>query len=340
MLVKGKHYRTVWMENNAVRMIDQRLLPFEFTLFSSKDHKETAKAIKDMVVRGAPAIGAAAGFGMAQGFIEKNEKNARKTIENSRPTARNLFYATERVFNAAINSKNKTSTAIKEAQKIADEDVENCKKIGSYGEKLIKSNSRVMTHCNAGWLACVDWGTALSPLYVAKRKGKKFTVYASETRPRAQGAKLTAWELKNENIDHMIIPDSASAYLMSEGKVDLIIVGADRIAANGDVANKIGTLEKAIAAKEFGVPFYVAAPTTTIDMKTKSGKEIPIEHRNEEEVLYAYGHDGKDIKKLLIANKSKAMNPAFDVTPARYITGIITEMGIVKPDKLKKLMGK
>jgi len=338
MLVAGKNYRTVWMENNNVRMIDQRLLPFKFELFSSKNHKETAKAIKDMVVRGAPAIGAAAGYAMAQGFIEKNEKNARKIIESARPTARNLFYATDRVFNAAINSKNKTAAAISEAQKIADEDVENCKKIGSYGEKLIKNNSRVMTHCNAGWLACVDWGTALSPLYVAKRKGKEFTVYASETRPRAQGAKLTAWELQNEGIDHVIIPDSASAHLMSERKVDLIIVGADRIAANGDVANKIGTLEKAIAAKEFSVPFYVAAPTTTIDMKTKTGKEIPIEHRDEEEVLYTYGYDGKDIKKLLIANESKAMNPAFDVTPAKFIKGIITEKGIVKTDKIKQIM--
>ena len=298
MLVKGKHYRTVWLENSEVKMIDQRLLPFKFELFSSKNHKETSLAIKNMVVRGAPAIGATAGYAMAQGFIENNEKNAKETIEDARPTARNLFYATERVFNAATNSKNKAQAAVKEAQKIADEDVENCKKIGSFGEGLIKNNSRIMTHCNAGWLACVDWGTALSPLYVAKRKGKEFTVYASETRPRAQGAKLTAWELKNEGIDHVIIPDSASAYLMSEGKVDLIIVGADRIAANGDVANKIGTLEKAIVAREFGVPFYVAAPTTTIDMKTKSGKEIPIEHRDEEEVLYTYGYDGKNIKKL------------------------------------------
>lgn len=340
MKVKKKHYRTVSMENGSVFMIEQNLLPFTFRIYKSKSCKETCIAIKKMTVRGAGAIGAAGGFAMAQAFLEAPERifesyilKAKKEIESTRPTAQNLFYAVERVFKKGSLSKDPRKAAVEEAQAIADEDVESCRKIGQFGEKLIKNGYGIETHCNAGWLAFVDWGTALSPIYSASRKGKKVFVYADETRPRSQGARLTAWELKNENIPHVIIPDNAGAYLMSKGKIDIMIVGADRIAANGDTANKIGTLEKAICAKEFGIPFYIAAPTSTIDTKCVSGKEIPIEERDIKEVLYQKGPDKSGvIREVLVCSPgSKALNPAFDVTPAKYITGIITEKGIIKP---------
>ncbi|MBU4246644.1 MAG: S-methyl-5-thioribose-1-phosphate isomerase [Nanoarchaeota archaeon] len=341
MQVQGKHYRTVWMEGNSVKMINQLLLPHKFEIASLATHKDTARAIKDMTVRGAGAIGVSAGFAMAQAFIESNDakylEEAKKHIESTRPTAQNLFYATNRVLNAAKNSK---EAAILEAQKIADEDAENCRKIGELGSALIKDGAKIETHCNAGWLAFSDWGSALSPIYFAKRQGKKVFVYVDETRPRLQGMLLTSWELENEGIEHKIIPDNAGAFYMSQG-IDIMLVGADRIAANGDTANKIGTFEKAIMAKEFGVPFYIAAPTTTIDLKCASGKDIPIEERSEDEVLYVSGiDDGGSVRKVRIApQNSRALNPAFDVTPAKYITGIITEKGIVKPnnDEIKQL---
>lgn len=324
-------------------MIDQNLLPFEFKIFKSKNYMDTADAIKNMTVRGAGAIGAAGGFAMAQAFIqfskEKNLKKvgkAKKEIESTRPTAQNLFYAVDRVFEAGQSSVN---NAILEAQHIADEDADASRKIGELGNSLIKNGYRIETHCNAGWLAFVDYGTALSPIYAAHRSGKKIFVYVDETRPRGQGAKLTAWELRNEKISHTIIPDNAGAYLMSQGKVDMVIVGADRIARNGDVANKIGTLEKAIVAKEYGVPFYVAAPSSTISFGCPTGKEIPIEQRSEDEVLFQTGitEDGKFRKVLVCSPGSSALNPAFDVTPAKYITGIITERGIYKPNEINSL---
>ena len=225
-------------------------------------------------------------------------------------------------------------------KKIADEDAENCKKIGEYGNELIKDGFKIETHCNAGWLAFVDWGSALAPIYAAKRQGKKVFVYVDETRPRCQGAMLTSWELLNEGIEHRIISDNAGAHYMSRG-VDMMIVGADRIAANGDTANKIGTFEKAIVAKELGIPFYVAAPTTTFDVECATGADIPIEERIEDEVLYASGlADTGRISRVRIAPKgARALNPAFDVTPAKYITGIITEKGVVKAniDETKRL---
>ncbi len=335
MQVQGTHYRTVWMNGNTVKMINQLLLPHKFEIIELPTHLHTAKAIKDMVVRGAGAIGASAGFAMAQAFLEDEENidDARKHIELTRPTAQNLFYATKRVYDSAMNSKNPKDAALNEAQKIADEDSENCKKIGEYGNKLIKDGFKIETHCNAGWLAFVDWGSALAPIYCAKRQGKKVFVYVDETRPRCQGAMLTSWELLNEGIEHRIIPDNAGAYYMSKD-IDMMIVGADRIAANGDTANKIGTFEKAIVAKEFGIPFYVAAPTTTFDMKCRTGKDIPIEERSEDEVLCASGITNKDkLSQVRIAPKgARALNPAFDVTPAKYIAGIITEKGIIKPD--------
>ncbi len=336
MKAGSKHYRTVWMKGSTVFMIDQTLLPFSLTTRQCRTYKDTCAAIRDMTVRGAGAIGAAAGYAMAQAFMSgKNIKKARLEILSARPTAQNLFYAVDRVCKAAVSSAYPSAAAIKEAQAIADEDAESCLKIGMIGEKLIKNNYSILTHCNAGWLAFVDHGTALSPIYEAKKKGKKMFVYVDETRPRGQGAKLTAWELKNQKVPHAVIPDNAAAYLMSQGKIDIVITGADRIAANGDTANKIGTLEKAIAAKEFGIPFYIAAPTSTIDKKCRSGKDIPIESRGQNEVLFQEGIDAKGKKhKVLTANPgSQALNPAFDVTPSKYITGIITEKGIIKADR-------
>lgn len=341
MKVNGKHYRTVWMEETSVFLIEQNLLPFDFKIYEAKNYLDTCQAIKTMMVRGSMAIGAAAGFAMAQAFSEAPKSNfspfiekAKRDIELTRPTAQNLFHAVNYVYNAAKKSKNPRQTAKFAAQKFADEDAAACRKIGEYGNTLIKDNYNIETHCNAGWLACVDYGSALAPIYIAHQNGKKVFVYVDETRPRNQGAKLTAWELKNEDIPHIILPDNAGAYLMSQGKVDMMIVGADRIAQNGDVANKIGTLEKAIVAKEFGVPFYVTATIPTFDLNCNSGKDIPIEERSEEEVLYQSGRSIKgNLEKILVCSPgSNAINPAFDITPAKYITGFITEKGIINPD--------
>ena len=322
MKVNNHHYKTVWLEKGIVKMINQPILPDKFELYECKDYKETAKAIKTMVVRGAGAIGAAAGYAIAQAFIqEENIKEAAELIKSTRPTAQNLFYAVNKVLKA--DSKEE---AIKIAEEIAKEDENACKKIGEYGEQLIKDNDKILTHCNAGWLAFVDWGTALSPIYLAKRKGKNIFVFVDETRPRLQGARLTAWELGNENIPHAIIADNAAGYYMKKGEVNLVITGADRIAANGDTANKIGTYEKAVLAKENNIPFYIAAPTSTIDIDCPSGDDIPIEERDEKEVLEVRG-------VRLSPEQSHAKNPAFDVTPAKYIKGIITEKGITKPNK-------
>ncbi len=339
MQVNGKDYRTVWMHQRSVFMIEQNLLPFEFKIFESKNYQQTCNAIRTMLVRGAGAIGAAAGFAMAQAFLEAPKDNfrnfvaqARKDIEATRPTARNLFYATERVY---LSGKKSTELALTEAQAVADKDAADSQAIGTFGNRLIKNGFHIQTHCNAGWLAFVDFGTALSPIYKAHKAGKDIFVWVDETRPRGQGAKLTAWELQNENIQHRIVPDNAGAWLMSQQKVDMMIVGADRIAANGDTANKIGTFEKAIVAKTFDVPFYVAAPTSTFDLSTKTGNDIIIEERNQEEVLCQSGIDNAGIlRKIRIASpSSEAINPAFDVTPAKYITGIITEKGVIKPDE-------
>lgn len=329
MRVKGKHYRTVWMEGNTVFLIDQNLLPFKFKIVKVKTCRDTCRAIKDMTVRGAGAIGAAAGFAMAQAVLEGKRAAGRKEIEATRPTAQNLFYAVERVY--------KAKDAYWEAQAIAREDEESCKRIGEYGNKLIKNGAGILTHCNAGWLAFVDFGSALSPIYAAHRKGKKIFVYADETRPRGQGARLTAWELKNEKVPHAIIPDNAAAHFMSKGEIDLVIVGADRIARNGDTANKIGTLEKAICAKRYSIPFYVAAPSSTFDLKCKSGKQIPIEERNQDEVLYQTGPTkGGKMERILVASPgSAAKNPAFDVTPPELIAGYITEKGLLRPKSFR-----
>tara|TARA_Y100000310_G_scaffold194869_2_gene194884 strand:- start:5176 stop:6234 length:1059 start_codon:yes stop_codon:yes gene_type:complete len=344
MKVNGKGYRTVWMEGSEVKLINQTLLPHKFEIYTCKNYEETAEAIKTMIVRGAGAIGATAAYGVAQATLEANNNNfkeyikkAAETIQKTRPTAQNLFTGINYVLNSIKNLSNLNEiqkTAVEKANEFADYDANACKKIGEFGNSLIKNNYKIETHCNAGWLAFVDWGSALSPIYYAHRAGKDVFVFADETRPRNQGSTLTAWELAQEKVPHAIIPDNAAGYYMKKGEVDMMIVGADRIAANGDVANKIGTYEKAVLAKENNIPFYVAAPTTTFDLNTENGDKIPIEERSEDEVLFVSGDDNGKITKVRIASKgSHAKNPAFDVTPTKYITGIITEKGIVKANK-------
>ncbi|HLO90523.1 MAG TPA: S-methyl-5-thioribose-1-phosphate isomerase [Lentimicrobium sp.] len=344
MKVNGRHYKTIWLESSEVVMIDQNKLPFEFTLHRCVDYKSTCTAIINMTVRGAGAIGAAAGFAMAQAFISGTDpEKARLEIINTRPTARDLFYAVDKVYSAGMvnytSSDNEgIKEAIKAAQEVAHENENAGKAIGIYGNELFKPGARVLTHCNAGWLAFVDYGSALAPIYEAHHAGKNIHVYVDETRPRGQGARLTAWELNNEEVPHTIIPDNAAALLMSRGIIDLVITGADRIAANGDTANKIGTLEKAILAKHYGIPFYIAAPSSTIDLNTKTGNDIIIEERSQDEVLKQTGMDENGtLHTVLVASPgSPAYNPAFDVTPAEFITGYISEKGITSSNILLK----
>ncbi len=323
---EARDLRTVWFEDGAVKLLDQRFLPFEIRIYEAHGLEELAVAIEDMVVRGAPAIGAAAAYGMAQARLQGgNLREAADRLRKTRPTGQDLFYAIAYMSRAA----DKGVDALAAAERYAEEDVERCRAIGKHGAKLIKSGSHILTHCNAGALATVDVGTALAPMRVAKAQGKKFFVYVSETRPRLQGARLTAWELLQEGIEHAILPDSAAGHFLSRGEVDLVLVGADRIAANGDTANKIGTYSKAVVAKENGVPFYVAAPTSTIDLSLPTGAKIPIEERSPQEVLQFAGSP-------VAPKESPARNPAFDVTPAKYIRGIITEKGILKPTELRR----
>jgi len=348
MLINNQNYRTVWMQDNSVYLINQQLLPHKFEIYESKKYLETADAIKTMIVRGAPAIGATGAFGIAQAALEfagKNFENfkihlrkAEQVLKSTRPTANDLFFGIDFVikktldnFDAEIAKK----YAAKAANEYADWSAELCRKIGENGNELIKNNQNILTHCNAGALACVDFGTALAPIRIAHYSKKNIFVYVDETRPRNQGSSLTAWELAQEKIHHSIIADNAAGFFMKNNKIDLVIVGADRIAMNGDVANKIGTYEKAVLAKENNIPFYVAAPLSTFDIHAKTGDDIPIEERHEDEILYVYGIDeNKKMQKIRIApEESSAKNPAFDITPARYITGIITEEGIINPKK-------
>ncbi len=345
MKVQGIHHRTVWLEHKTVVMIDQVRLPHEFRLVRLPTHADTAQAIAGMTVRGAGAIGATAGFGMAQGVLEASGEAFQDYLEvvaqrlrGTRPTAQNLFYAVNRVLDAARSGfdaggqEEAKRRAVEEAQRIADEDAEACRRIGEHGAPLIAPGARISTHCNAGWLAFVDWGSALSPIYVAHRQGKKPFVWVDETRPRLQGSRLTAWELSQEGIPFRILCDGATASIMARGEVDLAIVGADRIAANGDVANKIGTYPLALAAREAGVPFYVAAPSSTIDEACSSGTHIPIERRSADEVLWISGQteSGATTRVRVAPPDAQAETPAFDVTPAHLISGIITEFGLIE----------
>ena len=319
--------KTVWMEGPTVRMVDQRHLPEELRVFVAESYRDVATAIREMVVRGAPAIGAAAAYGMAQAVLQGAEpEEAAEVLRATRPTGHDLFFAIEYM----LREIGRGESAAKAAEAYAAMDEERCRRIGEHGERLVKEGSRILTHCNAGALACVDIGTVTAPLRLAHAKGRRFLVYVDETRPRLQGSRLTAWELAQEGIEHVVIADNAAGLLMQQGKVDFVLVGADRIAANGDFANKIGTYEKAVVAKENRVPFYVAAPTTTLDFSVRGGKQIPIETRAEEEVLSISG-------RRIAPEGTRALNPAFDITPARYVTAFITERGIVRPGDLGKL---
>ncbi len=325
MNVAGVPQRTVAWEDGAVVVVDQAKLPFAFEKRRLRGHEEVAEAIRSMVVRGAPAIGAAGAFGMALAFREKADPAAaRSRLVGARPTGRNLAGAVDRVAAAGAGR------ALEEAQRIADEDVAACLAIGRAGRPLIREGMRILTHCNAGWLATVDWGTQTAPLYLAWREGVRFEVLVDRTGPRDQGARLTAWELAQEGIPHRIIEDGASGHFMRRGEVDLAIVGADRIAANGDVANKIGTYLVALAARDNGVPFHVAAPRDTFDRGCPDGASIPIEERDPDEVLYRSGPDEAGVlRRVRVANPgSGARNPAFDVTPARLVTSYLTPAGV------------
>jgi methylthioribose-1-phosphate isomerase len=344
MIVNGTPYRTVWLDERTVCAIDQRRLPHTFTIARLSTHRETAAAIRDMLVRGAPCIGATAAYGLAQAALEAPDSGfasyvraAEALLRATRPTAQNLFFALDRVMRVigrAANPAEARAAAVTEANELADEDVAACKAIGDNGAPLLKDGMTVLTHCNAGWLATVDWGTALAPIYVAARNGVKLTVLADETRPRSQGSKLTAWELMQEGVDVQVIADNAAGFLLHRGEIDLCITGADRIAANGDVANKIGTYEKAVVAHANGVPFYVAAPRSTFDFACATGADIPIEERDQSEVLVVSGVDADGVPHdvMIAPAGARARNPAFDVTPARYIAGLVTDEGVFDAD--------
>ena len=359
---KTRPYRTVTFDaqHNHVRLVEQRLLPHEFKIIAPRTFRETAAAIRDMVVRGAGAIGATAAYGLAQGARAFRGSDRRKfsrhietvyaTLKDARPTAVDPVNAMNDVRQAMARGKSvedQQAIALAAAEEFANEDVRHCAAIGRHGAKLIRNGMNVLTHCNAGWLAFVDIGTATAPMYAAQAAGKKFHVFCDETRPRSQGATLTAWELAQQGVAHQIIADNAAGHLMQRGEIDLVIVGSDRtLGRTGEVANKIGTYTKAVLAKRHGIPFYVAIPLSTIDWNLRRGRDIPIEERHESEVLGAWGvtqspkSKGQGLKSaqrvyVRVANPtSGARNPGFDVTPAELITGIITPAGIFKPTEL------
>jgi S-methyl-5-thioribose-1-phosphate isomerase len=357
---RTQHFRTVTFDRarNSVLLIEQRLLPHEFKIVPAKSFKETAAAIRDMIVRGAGAIGATAAYGLAQGALAFRGNDLKKfsahdeivfqTLKAARPTAVDPVNAMNDVRREMARGKSiaeKQSLALAAAEEFANEDVRHCEEIGRHGAKLIHDGMRILTHCNAGWLAFVDIGTATAPMYAAQAAGKKFHVFCDETRPRSQGATLTAWELAQQKISHQIIADNAAGHLMQRGEIDLVIVGSDRtLGRTGEVANKIGTYTKAVLAARHKIPFYVAIPLSTIDWNLKCGIDIPIEERSEGEVLGAWGivesskskvQSPKLRRYVRVANPSSgARNPGFDVTPAELITGIITPAGIFKPREL------
>ena len=330
--------RTVEWDNAVVKMIDQTLLPHEEVILEYRDPRDVARAIKEMRVRGAPAIGATAAFGMALAAVKSEAQTpetlladliaAQAVLDAARPTAVNLSWATKRMVGKARSAiaadVDVRATLVAEAQRIADEDIDINKRMGRNGAAIIRDGDNILTHCNAGALATVDYGTTLGVVRAAHEAGKRIHVYVDETRPFLQGARLTAWELMRDDIPMTLITDNMAGHFMSQGKVDVVLVGADRVAANGDVANKIGTYGLAVLAKENGIRFYAVVPTSTIDLNMPSGKEIPIEQRSPREVTH--------IRDLPIAPEGvRVANPAFDVSPHRYVTGIITEEGIVYP---------
>lgn len=335
MLIEGTEFRSLWYAHDSLHMINQNKLPFDFEVLTFTTHEEVAQAIRDMTVRGAPAIGAASAYGMALAALQADDtgfraylRQAKDLLLATRPTAIDLHNAINYVYEQTLkfipDYAHARAVALLAAEEFVAISEAECLKLGEIGAELIPDGARILTHCNAGALATVDWGTALAAIRIAHRRGKKLFVYVDETRPRLQGAKLTAFELEQEGIDHAIITDAAAGYFFWKGEIDLVITGADRICLNGDIANKIGTFEKAVLAREFKIPFYVSAPLSTFDLDCPDGSAIPIEYREEEEI--------KCYQELELANPgSKALNPSFDITPARYITGIITPKGVFKP---------
>jgi len=352
MNIKGTPYRSLWIKEGdpkTVWIIDQRYLPHKFVVEEIRTLSEMTSAIREMHLRGAPLIGVAAAFGMYLALLnaprerplEKIMEESSSTLRAARPTAVNLQWAVERQLDVIKRSRSKEEGVrilFEEARKIADTDVASCKRIGEHGLQLIEALRskkkagpvNILTHCNAGWLACVDWGTATSPIYHAFNKGIDLHVWVDETRPRNQGASLTTWELGQHRVPHTLIVDNAAGHLMQRGRVDMVLVGSDRTTASGDVANKIGTYPVALAARDNGVPFYAALPSATIDWKINDGvSEILIEERSAEEVTHIQGLCDGEIKKVLLTpRETPAVNYAFDVTPRRLVTGLITERGI------------
>jgi methylthioribose-1-phosphate isomerase len=347
--IKGRPYRTIWpVGEDAVEVIDQTRLPHEFATLALRSAEDCARAIRTMIVRGAPLIGATAAYGIALAMREDASDEALDRAHDlllaTRPTAVNLRWALQRMCDRLRNQprERRAEIAWREASAICDEDVENCRTIGEHGLKILREAAakkasagrsgplNILTHCNAGWLACVDWGTALAPIYLAHDEGLPLHVWVDETRPRNQGAALTAYELGAHGVPHTIVADNAGGYYMQAGEVDLCIVGCDRVTANGDAANKIGTYLKALAAKDNAVPFYVALPSSTIDWTLASGRDIAIEERSPDELLKMTGRlsSGGLATVEIAAPGSPAANPGFDVTPARLITAFITERGV------------
>ena len=349
MKVSGRHYRTIWpTADGSVRVIDQSRLPFEFSTVDLKTLDDAATAIRTMVVRGAPLIGATAAYGMALALranpSDAHLEEAARTLKATRPTAQNLAWALTRIRDAlaGIPPKERAEAAFREAALICEADVEQCRSIGAHGLEIVRQcagNSgravNVLTHCNAGWLACVDWGTALAPIYMAHDAGIPIHVWVDETRPRNQGAALTAFELAAHGVPHTVIADNLGGLLMQRGEVDMVIVGSDRTTATGDVCNKVGTYLKALAAWDNGLPFYVALPLNTIDWSLEEGRDIPIEERSDVELTPITGQtsSGSVETVRVVPEGSPGLNLAFDVTPARLVTALITERGVCQASR-------
>jgi methylthioribose-1-phosphate isomerase len=344
MRISGTHYRTLWpTAAGSIRIIDQSRLPFEFATVDLETLDDAAQAIQTMVVRGAPLIGATAAYGMAlasrENASDAHIDEAMLTLQATRPTAHNLAWALSRMRRAlaGVAPGGRPDAAFREAAAICDADVEQCRSIGFHGLEIIRGLAKktgrrvdILTHCNAGWLACVDWGTALSPIYMAHDAGISVHVWVDETRPRNQGAALTAFELGAHGVPHTVIADNLGGHLMQRGQVDMVIVGSDRVTASGDVCNKVGTYLKALAARDNAVPFYAALPSSTIDWSLDDGREIPIEERSASELTHMTGltSSGAIETVRVVPEASPALNLGFDVTPARLVTALITERGI------------
>ncbi len=362
MKIDGQHYRTIWIDDEdpeVVRIIDQRSLPHRLVVEALRTPEDAVIAIREMHVRGAPLIGATAAFGIYLAMLQAPEdgrkfprylREVAEELRATRPTAVDLFHVIDRVqeaLQAPESNQDRVDIARQTAEAIANESATQCRLIGEHGLEIIKAISakkdgapvNILTHCNAGWLACIDYGTATAPIYLAHDQGTPVHVWVDETRPRNQGARITAFELLNHGVPHTVITDNTGGLLMQRGDVDMVMVGTDRTTATGDVANKIGTYLKALAAHDNGVPFYVALPTSSIDWTLRAGADIPIEERSPDEVKYVQGwHNGKILKVLVPPTGSAALNYGFDVTPARLVTGLITDRGVCAASE-KGLLG-